>query len=211
MIDIGVKNIIGVYYLSKESDRQEGISWYADAHKYCKAIARKYKTPFKDVVGVCSAISPNNKWGKNKTDTENFVLAYKSGIPLNEVKVSSYPLNKEKAKSMLEGEKVSKQDIRDILFGKSGYKTRAFFDCIHDCKTNKDTVVVDGHAFNIYMGERNALNGSKVNVTPKKYLNISQAYIKACDEINKREGTSYLPYQIQAITWVAWRRIHGIT
>ena len=53
--------------------------------------------------------------------------------------------------------------------------------------------------------------GASVNMTPKKYLTISQAYIDACDEINKREGTSYLPYQIQAITWVAWRRIHGIT
>ena len=107
--------------------------------------------------------------------------------------------------------KATKQDIRDILFGKSGHKTRAFFDCIYGCKTNKDTVCVDGHAKAIYMGEKFALSSSKSSMTPKQYLTISQAYIDACDEINKREGTSYLPYQIQAITWVAWRRIHGIT
>mgnify|MGYP003119421941 CR=1 FL=1 len=211
MTDIGVKNIMGVYYLSKESEKVEGVAWYKNAHNSCKAIARKYKTPLRVVVGVCSALSPNNKWGKNKVDAENIVHAYKSGIPLEQVRVSTYDPNKQKAKDMLEYGKIPKQVIRDILFGKSGYKTRAFFDCIHDCKTNKDTVCVDGHAFNIYMGERNALNGGKVNMTPKKYLTISQAYIDACDEINKREGTSYLPYQIQAITWVAWRRIHGIT
>ena len=213
MIDIGVKNIMGVYYLSKESEKVEGVAWYKNAYNSCKAIARKYrcyKITLREVVGVCSALSPNNKWHKNIIDTEHVVLAYKSGIPLEEVKVSTYHPNKQKAKDMLDYGKIPKKVIRDILFGKSGYKTRAFFDCIYDHKTNKDTVCVDGHALHIYMGEKHALSSNKSNMTPKQYLTISQAYIDACDEINKREGTSYLPYQIQAITWVAWRRIHGI-
>ena len=43
MIDIGVKNIMGVYYLSKESEKAEGVAWYKNAYNSCKAIARKYK------------------------------------------------------------------------------------------------------------------------------------------------------------------------
>jgi len=206
-----IDNIIGTYYLSKSGEKLHGFAWYLDAYKSCVVISRRFGVPLKVVVGVCSALSPNNKWGKNIIDTENMVLAYKSGIPLDEVKVSTYSNNKAKAIEMLMIPKATKQDIRDILFGKSGHKTRAFFDCIYGCKTNKDTVCVDGHALHIYMGEKHALSSSKSNMTPKQYLTISQAYIDACDEINKREGTSYLPYQIQAITWVAWRRIHGIT
>jgi len=205
-----IENIIGVYYLANEYERSEGFKWYSDANKICKAIAKKYKVSLRQVVGVCSATSPNNKWHKNIVDTENMVLAHKTGIPLQEVKVSTYSPNKAKAIEMLEYDKIPKATIRDILFGKSGYKTRAFFDCILDHNTNKDTVCVDGHAKAIYMGEKFALSSNKSNMTPKQYLAISQAYIDACDEINKREGTSYLPYQIQAITWVAWRRIHGI-
>ena len=205
-----IDNIIGTYYLSQSGEKLHGFAWYLDAYKSCVVISKRFGVPLKVVVGVCSALSPNNKWHKNIIDTENMVLAYKSGIPLDEVKVSTYSNNKAKAIEMLMIPKATKQDIRDILFGKSGHKTRAFFDCIYGCKTNKDTVCVDGHALHIYMGEKHALSSSKSNMTPKQYLTISQAYIDACDEINKREGTSYLPYQIQAITWVAWRRIHNI-
>ena len=31
MIDVGVKNIMGVYYLSKESEKVEGVAWYKNA------------------------------------------------------------------------------------------------------------------------------------------------------------------------------------
>jgi hypothetical protein len=163
------------------------------------------------VVGVLSALSPNNKWERNVIDAENMCIAYKSDIPLDEVKVCTYNANKQKAIKILgildKGSMDLESDIRDIL---NGNKVKAFFDCIYNYETNKTTVCIDGHAKAIYIGEKFALSSNSSNVTNKQYRVISQAYIDATKEINESEGTSYLPYQIQAITWVAWRRIHNI-
>ena len=54
------------------------------------------------VVGVLSALSPNNKWERNVIDdTENMCVAYKSDIPLDDVKVCTYNANKQKAIKIL--------------------------------------------------------------------------------------------------------------
>jgi len=204
-------NIKKVYYGSYESERIHGLNWYRDANHSCKAIAKKFYMHSAIVVGVLSGLSPNNRWGKNVIDTENFCMAYKSDIPLDEIKVSTYNPNKEKAKNILNimdvGSMNLESDIKEIL---NGNKTKAFFDCIHNYKTNKTTVCIDGHAKAIYIGEKFALTSNKSSITNKQYRIISQAYIDATKEINESEGKSYLPYQIQAITWVAWRRIHNI-
>ena len=206
-----IENIKGVYYLSKAYEKRHGEIWYKNANKSCSTIAKKTDINIAFVVGVLSALSPNNKWERNIIDTENICMAYKSDIPLDDVKVCTYNANKQKAIKILgildSGSMDLENDIRDIL---NGNKVKAFFDCIHGYETNKSTVCIDGHAKAIYIGEKFALSSNSSNITNKQYRVISQAYIDATKEINESEGTSYLPYQIQAITWVAWRRIHNI-
>ena len=206
-----IENIKGVYYLSKAYEKKHGEIWYKVANKSCGAIAKKTQMHSAIVVGVLSALSPNNKWERNIIDTENICMAYKSDIPLDEVKVCTYNANKQKAIKILgildKGSMDLENDIREIL---NGNKVKAFFNCIHNYETNKTTVCIDGHAKAIYIGEKFAQSSNSSNVTKKQYRIISQAYIDATKEINESEGTSYLPYQIQAITWVAWRRIHNI-
>ena len=206
-----IENIKGVYYLSKAYEKKHGEIWYKVANKSCGAIAKKTQMHSAIVVGVLSALSPNNKWERNIIDTENICMAYKSDIPLDEVKVCTYNANKEKAIKILgilkSGSSDLENDIREIL---NGNKVKAFFDCIHGYETKKSTVCIDGHAKAIYIGEKFALSSNSSNITNKQYRVISQAYMDATKEINESDGTSYLPYQIQAITWVAWRRIHNI-
>tara|TARA_Y100001972_G_scaffold48575_1_gene59782 strand:- start:224 stop:850 length:627 start_codon:yes stop_codon:yes gene_type:complete len=206
-----IENIKGVYYLSKAYEKKHGEVWYKLANKSCSAIAKKLGMHSAFTIGVLSALSPNNKYDKNMRDAENMCIAYKSDIPLHDVKVSTYNANKEKAIKILglmdSGTMDLENDIRDIL---NGNKVKAFFDCIYNYETNKTTVCIDGHAKAIYIGEKFALSSNSSSITNKQYRVISQAYIDATKEINESEGTSYLPYQIQAITWVAWRRIHNI-
>ena len=206
-----IENIKGVYYLSKAYEKRHGEIWYKNANKSCSTIAKKTDINIAFVVGVLSALSPNNKWERNVIDAENMCIAYKSNIPLDEVKVCTYNANKEKAIKILgilkSGSSDLENDIREIL---NGNKVKAFFDCIYLYEHNENTVCIDGHAKAIYIGEKFALSSNSSNVTNKQYRVISQAYIDATKEINESEGTSYLPYQIQAITWVAWRRIHNI-
>ncbi len=206
-----IENIKGVYYLSKAYEKRHGEIWYKNAYESCATISEKVDINIAFVVGVLSALSPNNKWERNIIDAENMCIAYKSNIPLDEVKVCTYNANKQKAIRILDliGKGkifVDIDDIREIL---NGNKVKAFFDCIYIPEL-QNTVCIDGHAKAIYIGEKFALSSNSSNVTNKQYRVISQAYIDATKDINESEGTSYLPYQIQAITWVAWRRIHNI-
>ena len=59
---------------------------------------------------------------------------------------------------------------------------------------------MDTHAHSVYMGER----GVKASISAKKYHQVSHAYIEAASEL------ALLPYELQAITWVAFRRLEGI-
>ena len=126
-----IENIKGVYYLSKAYEKKHGENWYKIANKSCRDIAKKTTMHSAIVVGVLAALSPNNKWERNVIDAENMCVAYKSGIPLSEVKVCTYNANKEKAIKILglldSGSSNVYLDIRDIL---NGNKVKAFFDCI---------------------------------------------------------------------------------
>jgi hypothetical protein len=73
-----------------------------------------------------------------------------------------------------------------------------------------DTCTVDGHAKNIYYGVRHGLTDDKSNVGKKEYQEISQAYVDAGKKV-RVNGRSLKAFEIQAITWVVWRRIHNIT
>ena len=44
-----------------------------------------------------------------------------------------------------------------------------------------------------------------------QFIVIADAYLSTAKAINKRLGTNYKAYHVQAITWVAWREMHGIT
>ena len=128
-----IENIKGVYYLSKAYEKRHGEIWYKNANKSCSTIAKKTDINIAFVVGVLSALSPNNKWERNVIDAENMCIAYKSNIPLDEVKVCTYNANKQKAIKILELIDKDKifvdiDDIREIL---NGNKVKAFFDCIY--------------------------------------------------------------------------------
>ena len=49
------------------------------------------------------------------------------------------------------------------------------------------------------------------SINNKLYAQVSDAYREAAVTINNLEGTKYSAAQIQAITWVAHRRINGVT
>ena len=72
-----------------------------------------------------------------------------------------------------------------------------------------DTCTVDGHAKNIFYGVRHGLTDDKTNVGKREYREISQAYVDAGKKV-RVNGRPLKAFEIQAITWVVWRRIHNI-
>jgi len=198
-----IKNILSMYLQSTPVDVQEGTIWYNNAHKICKALSDKYSIPLSTVVGVVSALSPNNKWDRNITDAENIIRAYV--CEYDYPKVCTFTGNKDKAITILECEIDSSDNICAIL---KGNKTIAFFRGIYT-DGQCDEITVDGHAFNIWRGMYTSLN-EVPSISNKLYKQVSDAYKDAAVVINNIENTSYSSAQVQAITWVAHRRINGV-
>ena len=73
---ITTKNIIAIYKLAKPSEIYDGLSWYINANKDCQEIADKFKIPLHTVCGSLSALSPNNKYGRNVQNTHDLIAVY---------------------------------------------------------------------------------------------------------------------------------------
>ena len=194
---ITTKNIIAVYKMATSDEIKQGITWYLNATSDCKNIADKLRLPLHIVIGVVSALSPNNKWERNVTNAEDLCTAFINGQDMDSVKVSTYHKMKEKAWSILETMPNYEETI-EILNGK---KIVSFFRNISGDETD---ITIDGHARNIYYNDKQGLTTPNTNIKKNEYKDIQKAYLRASKKLGIKA------YELQAITWVAWRRIHGI-
>ena len=192
-----------MYMQATPVDRQEGTVWYNNAHDICKEISNFYMIPLSQVVGVVSALSPNNKWDRNIIDAENLIRAYLFEIEYP--KVCTFGTQRDKAIMMLENNYDNPKNIARVLHGN---KTIAFYKGLAT-GGKCDEITVDGHAYNIWNGYYTPLN--KVpNISDKLYAEVSLAYKESANIINSNQEKQYSPNNIQAITWVCHRRINEV-
>ena len=195
---ITTKNIIAIYKLANPSEIKHGLTWYVNANTDCMKIANKLELPLHIVIGVVSALSPNNKWERNIINAQDLCTAFMNGQDMDSIKVSTYHKMKQKAWHILET-MPSYDETITILNGK---KIVSFFRNISGDETD---ITIDGHARNIYYNDRQGLTTPNTNIKKNEYLDIQKAYLRASKKLGVKA------YELQAITWVAWRRIHGIT
>ena len=192
---MSVRQILKVYRSATSDEIEFGMKWYAIAKRDATKIAKEFGISVNTTVGVIAALSPNLGWNLNVRAARDLIGAFTDGRNMDDVIVSAYPANKRKAWDMLEQKMVRKKALMAKL---NGRKTTAFFANI----IGLDVVTVDGHAKNIHDGLRRVLKNNNVGV--KEYGIIADAYYKAADTVGIKG------YQMQAITWVAWRRQHNI-
>jgi len=195
---ITTKNIIAIYKLANASEIKHGLTWYVNANTDCMRIANTLELPLHIVIRVVSALSPNNKWERNIVNAEDLCNAFINGQDMDSIKVSTYHKMKQKAWHILET-MPSYDETITILNGK---KIISFFRNISGDETD---ITIDGHARNIYYNDRQGLTTPNTNIRKLEYLDIQKAYLRASKKLGVKA------YELQAITWVAWRRIHGIT
>ncbi len=212
-------NIVNVFNQANALDITEGATWYSRAFKIADTIADDNGITVEQAAGVIAALSPNNRWERNVQDAQNIVRAYMAGGAgaASEVKVCTYGKMRQKAIDILTLS--SREESRDILDILNGRKIKAFFACIVGIadiraqvfiKANEALdVCVDGHAYGIWQGERMSMKDVP-NIGVKLYLTVAAQYRAATDQINRENGTDYTPSQIQAVTWVTWRRLHDV-
>lgn len=192
-----VENILKTYGAATRKEKIDGLRWYKRAKRDCKQLAQTKGVTLRHAVGVVAATSPNLRWEKNVHTAAQVIDGHAQGIDPETIEsCMAYKPNRKKGYSILDSVNRSSA-IMKVL---NGPKITAFFDNI----MGGDSVTVDGHARNIAYGERVNLKDNQANIGKLEYATIAQAYrdaasilgIKACD--------------LQAITWCAWRRMHGI-
>ena len=197
-----IENILSIYDMATPEEISAGVVWYATALAECRRISIDNDVPLNTVVGVTASLSPNNKWTRNIVNARDMVEAYVNGESIESFKVSTYTKMKEKAWSILECGTVSDVEIIEIL---KGQKIISFFENI----MGYDGCTIDGHARNIAYNQRIGLTGS-LYIGKKEYKSLQEEYVKAAS-MRSTNGRELKAFEMQAVTWVAWRRIHNIT
>jgi hypothetical protein len=196
-----VSNIKKVFNQATADDIAEGKRWYKEAMGSSQRIADAHELPLAVVVGVVAALSPTNRWDRNIIDADLLCGAFARGGYMEDVNVCTYKTMKAKAWSILgagtSGEGADRDAIATLL---NGPKITDFYWCILGDATR---CVIDGHAWCIANGDRRTMQ-EVPNIGKGLRLELQAAYVKA------GKANNLTAYEMQATTWVVWRRQHGI-
>jgi hypothetical protein len=201
------RHISGMLQLASQGDILAGVEWYARALRFARMLVQAYQPlTLEQAVGVLAALSPNNKWTRNCTDAEAMSKAWHYGADPLTVKVCTFNPNKAKAAAILALSDAETQgDVDPIAPILNGRKVVAFYRSIMG---DPDAVCVDGHAYAVWIGERIPTTQTpKIGV--KLYADIARAYQLVAKRSYDLCGTTLTPTQVQAVTWVTYRRLLG--
>lgn len=183
MSDFHIDNILRTYNAATRDEREAGMTWYDEQN----ALALELSPD--DVwrgAGVISAFSPNTHWN------QNVALARRLFANNGVMESGTLGRNIRNAVRIYNGE-----HTLDVL---NGDKTRAFASAIAN-PVNSTIATIDRHAYDIAFGVLDTPNRS---IGKRIFAELSDAYNDAAFWL----GIGVC--QVQAITWVAHRRIKGV-
>lgn len=184
-----INSILRFYSEATDNEIEDGKQWYFNANDWASELSKNTNSGLSSVVGILAALSPACSWEVNKRNTTDFIL-WKQGL-ISRPKLSTYGQFVNKATAIWEGGEPEK-----VLNGK---KITAFYHNILNPHA-EEKVCIDRHAYKVATG---SLKGGGVRITPKQYEIIQEAYRRTAETIG------LIPNQIQAITWVTYKRIVG--
>lgn len=182
MTSTAAANVLAVYTRATADEITNGTNWYQTAHDIATLIAPTVEAG----AGVIAALSPMMGWDRNvMLATKAFADGHASG---------ALSRNVAKADAIMAG-----AAPLDVLGGK---KVRSFYSNILDPAGTH--VTIDRHAFDIVAG-RVTTDKEKGTLSNKGVYEAHEAAYVEAGEILGLTGS-----QMQAITWVTWRREKGI-
>lgn len=180
-------NILSVYHQATDSERIAGAEWYPKAHRIVLEWSDTYGRSIANVACIVAAISPQVEWTRNLIIADDVLQGNPpsiGGVIQRFVRIAERIRNDNA--SNLDG------------YFKIGCKVRSF---AANLAGNFDLVTVDTHGSQIAAGS--ALSNLRVD-TWKKYEPVASAYVDAA------KAVSVAPAELQAITWLAWKRIYPV-
>lgn len=185
-----INNISEFLSCATKQQFSTGVNWYNVAAGAGAELAETYNVSIETAVGVIAALSPNNEWKANVKDANTVLKAAKDGLDDNDIKVSTYNRNKDKAMRIAYGE-VS----LDVL---KGEKVTSFYTNILAAYygTLDEEVTVDMWALRAACG---VFDARKVAISDNVYARAREAYQILAGKLGLAAK------QLQAIVWVVIR------
>jgi len=173
------KNLLEMYEKRTDQHTQEGMQWYKTANQICVDMGKQLDYDPAVVAQVISALSPRNKWERNIIDTRTVLEAVNDGKSPEDVKVSTFHSNKNKAFEIARGERGIDQ---------ASPKTYSFVKNIAELDDSKVTIDV---------WHLRACFGKTIDsgLTPLRYKQLEQLTLKCAEMVGVRG------YEFQAIVW----------
>lgn len=176
------RRVLAVYRSAEESQVEEGLAWYDNAHAVAASLDPKRP---RRAAGVIAALSPRTAWPRN---LELAARAFADGHASGTMRMCTAA-----ADQILAG-----ADPLEVL---RGPKVRAFFTLIAD-PSDPQTVCVDRHAIDVAIGWR-LDEGLRSAWYPLDRRGLYAVFAERYQRAARRVGI--LPSQMQAVTWVSWR------
>ena len=180
-----VRNITRVVRAADHISLLDGMDWYSRANRFAHSLDPNNPNR---AAGVIASLSPLTAWPLNV----RYATAVYEGTPFG-----CLPMNMSSAFDIFNG--------ADPAVRLRGPKVRAFYFTIVD-PWNCEAVTVDRHAIDIAHGRVNPNNSKARSIGKREYAEIAAMYTRAARILSKEYGREILPSQVQAVTWVYWRR-----
>jgi hypothetical protein len=191
----GYHNILAVLKKASKAEIDYWGNWYEHAHNHVKQLAQKWDIPVEACAGVCAVLSPNLGWKMNLMAADRTISNWKrmngDETAQHYDKIPAYKTNVNKAYSIL-----STGDLSVV----NGPKVTVFFQSLANPKQLQRDLVLDGHAINVWRGQKAALKNLK-GLTKRERVAVIQDYKKVADIVG------LTPQQVQAITWFIWKYV----
>lgn len=190
-------NILAAWDAATPGQRDQGMTWYEDAHDLAAAIGKQYLNGDTDrAAGLLAAFSPQTAWPINMF---NAVKTAKAGTTegFRGQATGAFLRNAQEA---LDGVPLD-QSMPSPKINSFGHLIAAGGDTPGD---RLGEVVIDRHAVDVAAGDQ--INDAVLDKAPigdeRGHEYVADQYRLAAKMLSQREGREISPHQVQAVTWL---------
>ena len=187
------ENLRSILFHSSPEEIDQAKTWYKNARLFCFQVSKQYGVSFRKTCAIMAALSPRNKWERNKQDTET-LISWMLGHDVTP-SFATYGTMVDKAVRIFQSETDTKKEMLKLL---NGPKISNFFLNIYDAESNCVTVDTWIHlaAVGEYLPtkERKALNQKDFNEISDSVKELAIEYEMSAPEM-------------QALIWVTFKRL----